>query len=83
MIRIAVCDDEAKILDDVSLYINKYAEKRSNQQIEISRFNSAKDLEITLDDHSFDIFVLDVFIGNEMSREIGGKFITPRGYKDV
>ena len=35
-----------------------------------------------LRDAELDMFCT-VFIGNEMSREIGGKFITPRGYKDV
>ena len=49
MIKIALCDDEAKILDEVSSYINKYAEKKSNQHIEISRFDSAKALDFVLD----------------------------------
>ena len=66
MIKIALCDDEAKILDEVSSYINKYAEKKSNQRIEISRFDSAKALDFVLDESSFDIFVLDVYIGDEM-----------------
>ena len=35
-----------------------------------------------LRDAQLDMFCT-VFIGNEMSREIGGKFITPRGYRDV
>ena len=78
MIKIALCDDEAKILDEVSSYINKYAEKKSNQRIEISRFDSAKALDFALNDSSFDIFVLDVYIGKEMGTALA-KNIRKRG----
>ena len=78
MIKIALCDDEAKILDEVSSYINKYAEKKSNQRIEISRFDSAKALDFALDESSFDIFVLDVYIGKEMGTALAKK-IRKRG----
>ena len=78
MIKIALCDDEAKILDEVSSYINKYAEKKSNQRIEISRFDSAKALDFALDESSFDIFVLDVYIGKEMGTALA-KNIRKRG----
>ena len=67
MIRIALCDDEAKILDEVSSYINKYAEKKNILGLEIFCFDSARALKSALDDEkSFDIFVLDVYIGDEM-----------------
>lgn len=78
MIKIALCDDEAKILDEVSSYINKYAEKKSNQRIEISRFDSAKALDFALDESSFDVFVLDVYIGKEMGTALA-KNIRKRG----
>jgi DNA-binding LytR/AlgR family response regulator len=78
MIKIALCDDEAKILDEVSSYINKYAEKKSNQRIEISRFDSAKALDFALDESSFDIFVLDVYIGEEMGTALA-RSIRKRG----
>ena len=78
MIKIALCDDEAKILDEVSSYINKYAEKKSNQRIEISRFDSAKALDFVLDESSFDIFVLDVYIGEEMGTALA-RSIRKRG----
>ena len=65
MIRIAICDDEKKILDEVSGYIKNYAEKKS-KEIEVSRFDSAALLIGALEDgKSFDIFVLDVYIGDE------------------
>ena len=65
MIRIAICDDEKKILDEVSGYIKNYAEKKS-KEIEIFRFDSAASLIGALEDgKSFDIFVLDVYIGDE------------------
>ena len=78
MIKIALCDDEAKMLDEVSSYINKYAEKKSNQRIEISRFDSAKALDFALDESSFDIFVLDVYIGEEMGTALA-RSIRKRG----
>ena len=65
MIRIAVCDDEKKVLDEVSGYIKNYAEKKS-KEIEVFRFDSAALLIGALEDgKSFDIFVLDVYIGDE------------------
>jgi DNA-binding LytR/AlgR family response regulator len=65
MIRIAICDDEKKILDEVSGYIKNYAEKKS-KEIEVFRFDSAASLIGALEDGKpFDIFVLDVYIGDE------------------
>ena len=79
MIRIALCDDEAKILDEVSSYIKKHAETKSKQGLEVFRFESAKSLVNALDDEkSFDIFVLDVYIGNEMGTTLA-KDIRKRG----
>ena len=65
MIRIAICDDEKKILDEVSGYIKNYAEKKS-KEIEVFRFDSAASLIGAFEDgKSFDIFVLDVYIGDK------------------
>ena len=67
MIRIAICDDEKKILDEVEGYIKNYAEKENDLDLEVFRFDSAKTLISALEDgKSFDIFVLDVYIGDEM-----------------
>jgi DNA-binding LytR/AlgR family response regulator len=67
MIQIAICDDEKKILDEVSGYIKNYAEKKSDLDIEVFRFDSARTLISTLEDgKSFDVFVLDVYIGDEI-----------------
>ena len=67
MIRIAVCDDEKKILDEVEGYIKNYAEKENIADIEIFRFDSARSLLSALEDgKTFDVFVLDVYIGDEM-----------------
>ena len=51
MIRIALCDDELKILDEVSLYIKKYAEKKNNSNVEMFRFDSVKSLRNALDEN--------------------------------
>ena len=67
MIRIVLCDDESDVLDEVSLHIKKYAEKKSNINIEIVRFDSAKKLKNALEEGNiFDIFLLDVYIGDGM-----------------
>ena len=67
MIQIAICDDEKEILDEVSGYIKNYAEKKSDLDIEVFRFDSARTLISTLEDgKSFDVFVLDIYIGDEM-----------------
>ena len=67
MIRIAICDDEKKILDEVEGYIKNYAEKENDLDIEVFRFDSAKTLISAIEDgKSFDVFVLDVYIGDEM-----------------
>ena len=79
MIRIALCDDEVKILDEVVSYINKYDEKKSNQGLEVFCFDSVKSLVNALDDGKiFDIFVLDVYIGDEIGTALA-KEIRKRG----
>ena len=67
MIRIALCDDERQILDEVSGYIASYAQKKSIADIEVVPFDSARTLIGAIEDgKAFDIFVLDVYIGDEM-----------------
>lgn len=79
MIRIVLCDDESDVLDEVSLHIKKYAEKKSNINIEIVRLDSAKKLKNALDEgNTFDIFLLDVYIGDEMGTVLA-KEIRKRG----
>ena len=71
MIRIAICDDEKKILDEVSGYIENYREKKNKTDIEVFRFESARTLVGMLEDgKTFDIFVLDVYIGDEMGTSL-------------
>ena len=71
MIRIAICDDEKQILDEVSAYIKNYAEKKNNTDIQVFRFDSASMLLSALEDEkTFDIFVLDVYIGEEMGTDL-------------
>ncbi len=76
--KIALCDDEAKILDEVSLHINKYAQTKNNEEFEIFSFDSAKALRFALEETAFDIFLLDVYIGDEMGTALA-KEIRKRG----
>ena len=67
MIRIALCDDEQQMLEQVSGYIRHYAEKKSCKELEVTCFDSASALIGALEDgKAFDVFVLDVYIGEEM-----------------
>ena len=67
MIKIAICDDEKKILDELADYINSYAKVKSNRQFGVFRFESAHSLLSALEGgNAFDIFVLDVYVGDEM-----------------
>ena len=67
MVRIAICDDEKKILDEMSGYIQSYAEKKSITDLEVFPFESTKTLIGAIEDgKSFDVFILDVYIGDEM-----------------
>ena len=67
MLRVALCDDETKVLDEVSAYITQYAQNRAEKSIETVCFNSARSLKSALDDGKlFDFFVLDIYIGDEL-----------------
>ena len=77
--KIAICDDETKILDEVSCHIEKYSEENGKAQLEVTAFNSASSLLNSIDDGAlFDIFVLDVYIGKEMGTALA-KNIRRRG----
>jgi len=79
MIRIALCDDEAKILDQVSQHIKNYAEKKNLFDLEVFSFVSATDLENALEENaSFDFFILDVYIGKEVGTDLA-RSIRKRG----
>ena len=59
MMRIAICDDEKAILDEVSGYISNDAERKGDRELEVFRFDSARTLISALEDgRIFDIFVL-------------------------
>lgn len=65
--RIAICDDETKILDEVSYHIKKHSGKSRKSELEVMTFNSASLLLNSIDNGAlFDIFILDVYIGEEM-----------------
>jgi len=79
MIRIALCDDEQKVLDEVSFYINKYSQAKSSHRYDIFSFDSAKSLINALDDEKhFDIYILDIYIGDEIGTDLA-KSLRKRG----
>lgn len=71
MIRIAVCDDEREIRDEISGYIDSYAERKNITDIEVAAFDSAGALTSALEDGmSFDVFILDVYVGDDMGTRL-------------
>jgi len=79
-LKIAICDDETIILEEVSFYIKKYSEQSGKSELEVFPFNSASSLLNSIDNGAlFDIFMLDVYIGDEMgttlAREIRAREI--------
>lgn len=69
--RIAICDDETVILEEVSSYIKKYSKLCGKSELEVFPFNSASSLLNALDNGDlFDIFLLDVYIGDEMGTDL-------------
>ena len=79
-LKIAICDDEAIILEAVSSYIKKHSELRGKPEPEIFPFISARPLINSIDNgDSYDIFILDVFIRNKigtaLAREIRARSI--------
>lgn len=79
MIRIALCDDEPKILDEISVYIKQYAENKKVPNFDVFSCNSTKALIDALDaGNVFDIFMLDVYIGNELGTTLA-RAIRERG----
>lgn len=82
MIRIAICDDDTKILNEVSLCINKYQENKQNINIEVSSFDTIKSLKNELDNGNvFDIFILDIYIGEHLGTEFA-KEIRKKGIEN-
>lgn len=79
MIRIALCDDEQKILAQVSLLIEKYAQMKNRNDLQFFGFDSVRTLKNAMDEEkSFDIFILDVYIGDGMGTTLA-KSIRKRG----
>lgn len=79
MIRIALCDDEQEILDSLSLYIKEYSEKGLSEPLEAVPFHSADALLSAIEDSCpFDVFILDVYIGERMGTDLA-RAIRKRG----
>ena len=79
MIRIALCDDEEKILNEATQCIHNYMQLNNRPGIEVFRFDSVRTLKSALEDEkTFDIFVLDVYIGTELGTDLA-KSIRKRG----
>ena len=71
MIRVAICDDEKKILDEVSEYLGRYARRKGLTDLEVIPFDTVGALLGAIEDGgTFDVFILDVYIGEEMGTSL-------------
>jgi DNA-binding LytR/AlgR family response regulator len=71
MIRIALCDDEQEILDSLSHFIREYSGKAGGEALETVAYHSADALLYAIEDSChFDIFILDVYIGDKMGTHL-------------
>lgn len=75
MIRIAICDDEIKEIDNTHSMITKYMKKNSHYEITIHSFFSPLELLSYISIHGvFDITILDIYmdgmLGTEVAKEL-------------
>ena len=82
MIKIAVCDDEKKVLEEVALNIEEYMKRAKKKEVEVFCFQSVEELTNSLEQKkSFDIYLLDVYIGAELGTRLA-KDLRRRGIED-
>ena len=74
MVRIAICDDEQKCIDDCMSLIEEYRQSRRDIETEIKCFRSAKSLLDARVKKAFDLYILDIYIdvqtGVDIAKEI-------------
>lgn len=71
MIKIAVCDDEKKVLEEISLYIEEFMKREKKKEVEVFCFQSVEELINSLEQkRTFDIYLLDVYIGPELGTKL-------------
>lgn len=71
MIKIAVCDDEKKVLEEISLYIEEFMKREKKKAVEVFCFQSVEELKNSLEQkRTFDIYLLDVYIGPELGTKL-------------
>ena len=71
MIKIAVCDDEKKVLEEISSYIEKFMKREKKKAVEVFCFQTVEELKNSLEQkRTFDIYLLDVYIGSELGTKL-------------
>jgi len=75
MIRIAICDDEAKERAQAEKLLQEYAASNLQYKIEISLFNSPLELMMHISEQgAFDVLLLDIYmdgiLGTDMAKEL-------------
>lgn len=71
MIRVAVCDDNKKYLEELYGYITEYFRDVSDMESRISCFHSGTELLKVLKDQKFDAYFLDVLMPGLNGMELG------------
>lgn len=73
MIKIALCDDEHSVLDDLCAFLNAYSSRR-NLQIDYTAFHSPLELMVEIEKGKrFDIIFLDVIMPGENGIDVAAE----------
>lgn len=72
---VALCDDEAVHLDNLKDMLDTYQEQRSDCELEITCFGSAKELlyRVREQDYEPDLLLLDIYLQEEFGIEAAGE----------
>lgn len=70
--RVAICDDEAEVINKLTGYINRFASEYGN--IKIKKFNSAEDVVeyYKTNGNVFDVLITDIELGSADGVELAG-----------
>lgn len=74
MIRIAICDDDAKELEEAYLLVQKYCMSHTEQDISVQKFDIPARLMESIEEHGrYDIYILDIVMPEMNGIELGAE----------
>ncbi len=71
--RIAVCDDEQRCIEDVLDLINEFRAENPDIEAEVASFSSTSELLNARKKTRFDVYILDIYIDEKSGVDIAGE----------